>query len=141
MAIKKIPTSQLKVGMYLHKLGGSWLQHPFMRSSFLIEESNVIKKIYQAGIKEVYIDNEQGNDVEVEYVIEPKLASKPATDDLNQSNNVNTSLQSKNLSKLQQMQQLFVLRSYVNLLKIKLWVCLMTSEWVEQLTERLLKQL
>jgi putative nucleotidyltransferase with HDIG domain len=95
MPIKKIPTSQLKVGMYLHKLGGSWLQHPFMRSSFLIEESDVIKKIYQAGIKEVFIDNEQGKDIEVEYVAETQLTPNSNSDDINPTNSVNTSPHTK----------------------------------------------
>lgn len=59
MAVK-ISSSELRVGMYMHKLGGSWLKHPFLRSSFLLEEQNDIKKIIQAGIKEVWIDEEKG---------------------------------------------------------------------------------
>jgi len=69
---KKIATSQLKVGMYLHKLGGSWMDHPFVRSSFLITDKNDIKRIAQAGIKEVWIDIKKGDDV----VEEPQVAAE-----------------------------------------------------------------
>lgn len=56
----KISTSELRVGMYMHKLGGSWLKHPFIRSSFLLEEQSDIDRIIQAGIKEVWIDESKG---------------------------------------------------------------------------------
>jgi putative nucleotidyltransferase with HDIG domain len=46
--------------MYLHKLGGSWLKHPFLRNSFLLEDQNDIKRILQAGIKEAWIDESKG---------------------------------------------------------------------------------
>lgn len=42
--------------MFIVKLGGSWIKHPFIRSSFLLEDSNDIKRIRQAGIKDVWID-------------------------------------------------------------------------------------
>ena len=44
----------------MHKLGGSWLKHPFIRSSFLLEEQSDIDRIIQAGIKEVWIDESKG---------------------------------------------------------------------------------
>lgn len=50
--------------MFLNKLGGSWLNHPFVRSSFLLTDQKDIKRIQQAGIKEVWIDIEQGDDIE-----------------------------------------------------------------------------
>jgi len=56
----KISSSDLRVGMYLHKLGGSWLKHPFLRNSFLLEDQNDIKRIIQAGIKEAWIDESKG---------------------------------------------------------------------------------
>ena len=60
MAIKRIATSELQIGMYIQKLGGSWIQHPFVRSSFLLTEPNDIKRIKEAGIKELWIDDEKG---------------------------------------------------------------------------------
>lgn len=59
MAVK-IQTKELRLGMYLVKLGGSWIKHPFLRGSFLLEDINDLKRIIQAGIKEVWIDEEKG---------------------------------------------------------------------------------
>ncbi|MBL8384576.1 MAG: DUF3391 domain-containing protein, partial [Burkholderiales bacterium] len=39
MPSKKIPAAQLRLGMYLERMEGSWLQHPFLRSSFLIKDA------------------------------------------------------------------------------------------------------
>jgi putative nucleotidyltransferase with HDIG domain len=60
--------------MYLHKLGGSWLDHPFVRGRFLITDKNDIKRIAEAGINEVWIDIEKGDDV-----AEPAQADIEAT--------------------------------------------------------------
>ncbi len=61
--IKSIPVTELRLGMYLHKLGGSWMKHPFIRSSFLLTDIKDIKRILDSGIKEVWIDDEKGEDV------------------------------------------------------------------------------
>ena len=57
---QRIASTELRLGMYIHKLGGSWLKHPFLRSSFLLTDPEDIKSILQAGIKDVWIDEEKG---------------------------------------------------------------------------------
>ena len=47
--------------MYFQKLGGPWIKHPFIRRSFLLEDKNDIKRILQAGIKELWIDEAKGH--------------------------------------------------------------------------------
>lgn len=71
---KKISSSELRIGMYMHKLGGSWLKHPFLRSSFLLEDSKDIKRIIQAGIKEVWIDESKGLSRELKQIEETQVA-------------------------------------------------------------------
>jgi len=61
--LKKIAADQLAVGMYLHKLGGSWINHPFWRSSFVISTKDEIRQVVDSGIAEVWIDTEKGKDV------------------------------------------------------------------------------
>lgn len=56
----KIKTTELRLGMFMQKLGGSWMKHPFLRSSFLLEDQNDITRIIQAGIKDVWIDEDKG---------------------------------------------------------------------------------
>ncbi|WP_275672344.1 HD-GYP domain-containing protein [Thermomonas alba] len=58
--ILQIPVSRLRVGMYLHKLGGSWLDHPFLRNSFLLEDPKDLQRIIASGIQSVWIDTARG---------------------------------------------------------------------------------
>lgn len=58
--ITHIPASALRVGMYIHKLGGSWLQHPFLRTSFLLTDEKDIRAILDAGIEDLWIDESKG---------------------------------------------------------------------------------
>ena len=60
---KKIAVEQLKVGMYLEGLCGSWMSHPFWRSKFVIEDAGDIRKIVDSGITEVWIDVGKGDDI------------------------------------------------------------------------------
>ena len=69
--LKEIPTSQLRKGMYLSKLCGNWLDHPFWKQSFLVEDASKIKAIQQSGVKRVVIDTKKGLDVLVEPKAEP----------------------------------------------------------------------
>ena len=62
--LKVIPSAQLRVGMFLHKLQGNWVDHPFWRSSFLIADKKPIKAIIDSGIVEVIIDTAKGKDIE-----------------------------------------------------------------------------
>jgi len=54
--IKKIPIADLQLGMYIHELHGSWLSHPFWKTSFLLEDSADLAKIRHSGITHISID-------------------------------------------------------------------------------------
>ena len=60
---KKIGVDQLKVGMFLEGMCGSWIQHPFLRSKFVVKDANDIRLIAESGITEVWIDASKGDDV------------------------------------------------------------------------------
>ncbi|HEX8403859.1 MAG TPA: DUF3391 domain-containing protein, partial [Duganella sp.] len=62
--LKKVDSSRLKVGMYIHDLSCDWMTHPFIRSRFLLSSDDEIRKIVQAGIRDVVIDCGRGLDVE-----------------------------------------------------------------------------
>ena len=49
--LKKVDSSQLKVGMYIHDLSCDWMTHPFVRNRFLLRSDDEIRKIMQAGIQ------------------------------------------------------------------------------------------
>ncbi|WP_428425414.1 HD-GYP domain-containing protein [Methylibium sp.] len=62
--LKRIATDQLRPGMYLHELCGSWMDHPFWRSRFVLKSLADIEKIRSSGISEVWINVEVGMDVD-----------------------------------------------------------------------------
>jgi len=61
--IKKIPVQQLRLGMYVHEFSGSWMEHPFWRSKFLLRTEDDLARVVQSGIKELWIDPAKGCDV------------------------------------------------------------------------------
>lgn len=61
--IKTIGIDQLRKGMFLHEIHGSWLDHPFWKSRFLLKDQQEIDKLRNAGIKKVSIDVSKGLDV------------------------------------------------------------------------------
>lgn len=61
--LKKVDSSQLRVGMYIHDLDCGWMEHPFVRNRFVITSEDEIRKIMAAGIRGVTIDCARGLDV------------------------------------------------------------------------------
>jgi len=61
---KKIPVKNVRLGMYIHELCGSWMDHPFWRKSFLLESEADLNTLRTCGIQEVWIDPGRGLDVE-----------------------------------------------------------------------------
>ncbi|UGQ46186.1 HD-GYP domain-containing protein [Massilia endophytica] len=62
--LKKVDSSQLKIGMFIHDLSCDWMTHPFVRNRFEITEEEEIRKILRAGIHDVVIDISKGLDVQ-----------------------------------------------------------------------------
>ncbi|MCC2973076.1 HD-GYP domain-containing protein [Massilia sp. IC2-476] len=62
--LKKVDASQLKIGMYIHDLDCSWMDHPFVRARFLLTTDEEIHKIRTAKIRAVVIDCSKGMDVD-----------------------------------------------------------------------------
>jgi HD-GYP domain-containing protein (c-di-GMP phosphodiesterase class II) len=58
--LKKIPTSELRIGMYVHDLGRAWMDHPFSLNRFLIKDRQTLQKIIDAGIRVLTIDASKG---------------------------------------------------------------------------------
>ena len=63
-SLKKIRVEVLRPGMYLHGICGSWLEHPYWRTSFLIEDGRQVRRLSDSGIREVWIDIARGHDVD-----------------------------------------------------------------------------
>jgi len=63
--LKRIGVHQLILGMYLKEFCGSWMEHPFWRSGFVLADGKDIDAILASSIKEVWIDSSRGVDVPV----------------------------------------------------------------------------
>lgn len=61
--LKRISVQQLTVGMHLKEFCGSWMEHPFWRTAFVITDPKDIQSILSSSIKEVWIDSSKGLDV------------------------------------------------------------------------------
>lgn len=62
--MKKIPISRLKIGMYVADVNIEWINHPFFTNKFLVKNDLMIRKLINAGVKELYIDPSKGLDAE-----------------------------------------------------------------------------
>jgi HD-GYP domain-containing protein (c-di-GMP phosphodiesterase class II) len=61
--LKRIPVDQLRLGMHLHELCGSWMDHPFWRTRFILRDPADLERISLCAIREVWIDTSKGLDV------------------------------------------------------------------------------
>jgi putative nucleotidyltransferase with HDIG domain len=58
--IKKIPVNQLALGMHIHDLDCGWLDHPFARNHFTIDDEATLNRLRESGIEEVFVDTDKG---------------------------------------------------------------------------------
>lgn len=62
--IKKVRASDVRLGMYIHEIKGNWLEHPFWRKSFKLEQQKDLDKLLDSKLTEIWIDTSKGLDVE-----------------------------------------------------------------------------
>ncbi|MBB3170111.1 HD-GYP domain-containing protein [Simiduia aestuariiviva] len=61
--LKKIPKHMLVVGMFIEEFCGSWMEHPFWRGRFLLENEADRKRVLESSITELWIDASRGADI------------------------------------------------------------------------------
>jgi len=67
--LKRIHVRNVRLGMYIQELCGSWMDHPFWKKSFELTDPNDLKTLQTCGIQEVWIDTDKGLDVEGEFAV------------------------------------------------------------------------
>ena len=88
--LKKIRVDQLTLGMHLKEFCGSWMEHPFWRTGFVIVDPKDIEAVRASSIKEVWIDASKGLDVPV---------GQPAITEVESDAQVDTELQKADAEK------------------------------------------
>jgi HD-GYP domain-containing protein (c-di-GMP phosphodiesterase class II) len=61
--LKRISVDQLMLGMHLKEFCGSWMEHPFWRTAFVLTDPKDIEAVLASSIREVWIDCDKGLDV------------------------------------------------------------------------------
>ncbi|MDP2001086.1 MAG: HD-GYP domain-containing protein [Rhodoferax sp.] len=61
--LKRIAVDQLTLGMHLKEFCGSWMDHPFWRTGFVLLDAKDLQIIHASSIKEVWIDCAKGLDI------------------------------------------------------------------------------
>lgn len=63
--LKRIALSDVEMGMFIHKMEGSWFKHPFWKSHFLLDGQDMLEQLLYSDLKTVIIDTERGRDTAV----------------------------------------------------------------------------
>lgn len=61
--LKRIDVAEVKLGMFIHKLEGPWLKHPFWRTKFLLTDPQTLSDLRASDVEGVTIDVEKGDDI------------------------------------------------------------------------------
>ncbi|MRW94824.1 DUF3391 domain-containing protein [Duganella sp. FT80W] len=61
--LKKINVEQIRAGMYVQELCGSWLDNPFWKTAFMLHDESDVRKLLDSGVKELWINTKKGGDV------------------------------------------------------------------------------
>ena len=82
--LKKISTADVRLGMYLQKLEGAWLSHPFWKTRFVLTDPADLAALKASGVAAVWIDVSRGGDLQSSRpspatppVCEPAVAPAP----------------------------------------------------------------
>jgi putative nucleotidyltransferase with HDIG domain len=62
--LKRISVNDIKLGMFICEFCGSWMEHPFHKTKFLLTDKEDLAALKTSGIKELWIDIKQGIDVD-----------------------------------------------------------------------------
>ena len=61
--LKKVSVTDVVLGMYIHELCGSWMDHPFWKAGFTLDTLDELHSLQNSAITEVWIDTAKGLDL------------------------------------------------------------------------------
>ncbi|KQV89474.1 HD-GYP domain-containing protein [Pelomonas sp. Root1237] len=77
--LKKISTSDVRLGMYLQAMEGAWLSHPFWKTKFVLADAADLAALQASGVSAVWIDVSKGGDVTAPAPIAAATVASPPT--------------------------------------------------------------
>jgi len=76
----RIHVKEAKLGMYIHEVCGSWLEHPFWKSHFLLDSESDLKRLKGSGVTEIWIDDTKGKSPERKSQAMTEVEAKASVD-------------------------------------------------------------
>ncbi len=67
--LKKISAKDVRLGMYIEELCGSWMEHPFWKTSFLLDDQKDLVALKTCGLHDVWINTDKGKDIQPDAVV------------------------------------------------------------------------
>lgn len=61
--LKRVGLDDLEKGMFVTKMEGSWFNHPFWKSQFMIDDAQKLQTLRKSSLTGVVIDTDKGKDV------------------------------------------------------------------------------
>ena len=58
--LRRVPLDEVQLGMFVHAMEGSWLQHPFWRRRFVLDNEHDLRRLRDSDIPGIIIDDERG---------------------------------------------------------------------------------
>lgn len=75
--LKRISTDDVELGMFIHKLEGSWFSHPFWKRRFLLVDPDMLEQLRESDVSGVVIDTAKGRSGEPEPEDAAEILSGP----------------------------------------------------------------
>jgi len=75
--LRRVPLDEVRLGMFVHAMEGSWLQHPFWKKKFVLDSEHDLQRLRDSDIPGIIIDDERG--VPPRPKADPVVAAAPAS--------------------------------------------------------------
>jgi putative nucleotidyltransferase with HDIG domain len=81
MTLQLIAKQDIRAGMFIHSIEGSWLDHPFWRTKFLLTDPADVEALQSSGIEGVWIDPQRSAEPRQATQVrkDAELAAEPET--------------------------------------------------------------
>ena len=78
----RVAKEDLRLGMFIQSLEGSWFDHPFWKSKFLLEETDDLRALQSSDVEAVWIDKDRSLAEAIAHLSAPTPAPAPRPDPL-----------------------------------------------------------
>ena len=74
----RVRKEDLRLGMFIQSLEGSWFDHPFWKSKFLLSEEDDLRALQSSDVDSVWIDEDKSLAPAIAHIVAPEPAARPS---------------------------------------------------------------